>query len=195
MKVSGVILSGGKNSRFGSNKALIEINGKRIIDNLVANFKETFDEVIIVTNSPEEYLYLDTILVSDIYKDCGSLGGLFSGLYYADNSYIFVSACDMPFVKNNIIKHLLLFIGKYDVIVPKINGEYEPLFAIYSKKCLPFMERLIKNKDFKIINFFGKVKLKEVTETEIALLDPEFKAFVNINTKEELKKHIRYEQS
>ena len=97
---TGVILSGGLNKRFqGKNKAFINVGEHRIIDNIYEVFKSVFDEIILVTNSPMDYLDWDIHVVTDLYPVRSSLTGIHSGLFYAGNPFIFAAACDTPFLK------------------------------------------------------------------------------------------------
>jgi len=188
--ITGIILSGGKNSRYGSNKAIAEVGGMRIIDNITGKFKGLFDEVIIVTNSPDEYRYLEVPMVSDIYPDKGSLGGLFTGLSRSSHEKIFVTACDMPFIDPRVIELIAGESAGYDVTVPMIAGHYEPLFAVYGKKCLKFMEEQIKNSIFQIIKMYGSVTVNVIDEKKIREIDPGFRSLININFQEDIRKYL-----
>jgi molybdopterin-guanine dinucleotide biosynthesis protein A len=80
--MTGIILAGGKNSRMGTNKAFLEINGIRLIDNILAIYKKIFSEIIIVTNDPLSYTeFSETVIVTDIYKEKGALGGIYTGYF------------------------------------------------------------------------------------------------------------------
>jgi molybdenum cofactor guanylyltransferase len=186
VKLTGIILAGGKNLRMGKNKAFLSVHGQRIIDRTRDLFVEIFDEVLLVTNSPLEYLDLNLRMCTDLYPGKGSLGGIFTGLFHASNSHAFVAACDMPFLNRALIEHLGTFIPGYDIVIPKTDDGLQPLHAIYSQKCLPFMEELMAQNDFKILNFFHKVKKREVPAEEIRSFDPELLSFFNINTPEDL---------
>ncbi len=186
---TGVILSGGRNSRFGSNKAMAEINGVRIIDSITEKFRALFDEVIIVTNTPESYLYLNVTLTGDIYRDMGSLGGLFSGLTLAVHERVFVTACDMPFVNPAVIEYILNSSHGYDAAVAKISGHYEPLLAVYGKKLLPIMEEQIKSGSYKIIDLYSRAKIRVISEESLRVYDPGLQSFININYPEDMKRY------
>jgi molybdopterin-guanine dinucleotide biosynthesis protein A len=188
MDVSGVILSGGENTRMGMNKAFIEIKGKRIIDWIVELLNALFPEVIIVTNTPLDYAYLNARIAVDIIPHKSSLGGIYTGLFYSTHPHSLVVACDMPFLKKEVIEYLVEKIDNHDVVIPHLNDGLHPLLAIYSRRCLPFIERLIEKDDLKIIHFFKRVRVREVKEGEIIQLDPQLSSFLNINTPEDLKK-------
>ncbi len=186
MKITGIILAGGKNLRMGKNKAFLEVNGERIIDRTKNLFLELFDEVLLVTNSLPDYLDLNLRMVADLYAGKGALGGIYTGLFHASHSHAFVAACDMPFLNKDLIRHLIDLSPGYDIVIPKTQDGWQPLHAIYSQKCLPFMEDLIRKDNLKIIDFFHRVKKREVPTEEILPLDPNLASFLNANTPEEL---------
>lgn len=186
MKITGIILAGGKNLRMGKNKAFLEINGQRIIDRTKQLFVDLFDEVFLVANSPLDYLDLNLRVVSDLFPGGGALGGIYSGLFHASHSHAFVAACDMPFLNKALISHLSALSPGYDIVIPKMEDGWQPLHAVYSPKCLPFMENLLQKKNLKIMDFFPKVKKREVTTEEILPFDPQLVSFLNINTPEDL---------
>jgi len=186
VKITGIILAGGKNLRMGKNKAFLEINGQRIIDRMKKLFVDLFDEVFLVTNSPLEYLDLNLRMVSDLFPEGGALGGIYSGLFHASHSHAFVAACDMPFLNKALISHLSALSPGYDIVIPKTEDGWQPLHAVYSQKCLPFMENLLRKNNLKIIDFFHKVNKREVTTEEILPFDPQLVSFLNVNTPEDL---------
>ena len=190
MEASGVILSGGESSRMGVNKAFIEIQGKRIIDSIVKLLSILFPEVIIVTNTPLDYACINARIVTDIFPQKGSLGGIYTGLFYSSHPYSLVVACDMPFLRREVIEYITGKIGSNDVVIPHLSDGYHPLHAIYSRRCLPFMERLIEKDDLRIVNFFKKVRVKEVSGKDLSRVDPDFSSFININTPEDVRRYL-----
>jgi molybdopterin-guanine dinucleotide biosynthesis protein A len=186
VKTTGIILAGGKNLRMGQNKAFLEVQGERIIDRIKRIFVDLFDEVLLVTNSPGEYLDLNLRTTTDLYREKGSLGGIFTGLSHASFSHVFVAACDMPFLNPALISHLVGLSPGYDIVIPRTEDGLQPLHAVYSRKCLPFMEELLGEGNLKILDFFHRVKKREVSGEEILLLDPQLASFLNLNTPEDL---------
>ena len=184
--MTGIILAGGKNLRMGQNKALLQVHGQRIIDRTKSIFVDLFDEIILVTNSPFDYLDLNLRTVTDLYQEKGALGGVFTGLFHATHRYAFVAACDMPFLNKALISHLISLSRGFDIVVPKTEDGWQPLHAVYSQKCLPFMEDLLLKGNLKIIDFFHRMKKREVPSEEISLFDPRLLSFLNLNTPEDL---------
>jgi molybdopterin-guanine dinucleotide biosynthesis protein A len=188
VKITGIILAGGRNLRMGKNKAFLEVNGRRIIDRTKDLFLEIFDEVLIVTNAPLEYVDLNLRLVADLETGKGSLGGVYTGLFHSSFSRAFVAACDMPFLEPPLIRRLMELAPDYDIVIPRTADGLQPLHAVYSRGCLPPMEELLRRNNLKIIDFFPRVKVREVPPEEIRAFDPGLKAFLNINTPEDLKR-------
>ena len=185
---AGVILAGGLNSRMaGQNKARLPIEGQTILDRLVALFRAFFDPIIIVTNQPRDYLDEGVILVTDLVDIRSSLTGLYSGLFYSPRPHAFITGCDMPFLKQGLLELMLKNSeARWDVVVPVTEEGYQPLAAIYSRRCLePIAKQLAEGK-LKVSHFFSKVNIKKVPETSLRQVDPELKSFFNINTPEDL---------
>jgi molybdopterin-guanine dinucleotide biosynthesis protein A len=185
---TGVILSGGLNTRFdGAHKAFMRVGGRRIIDRLYDVFSDLFDEIILVTNHPEQFLNLDLTIVTDIFNQRSSLTGIHTGLFYMKNPYAFFSACDTPFLKKELVEILVEHIEqKIDIIMPETSAGFEPLCAIYSKRCLkPAGDHLTANK-LKIQWAFRSNRIKNIPENQLRSVDPELRSFFNINTPEDL---------
>jgi len=185
---TGIILSGGLSTRLsGRNKAFIKINGKRIIDNTFSIFKHLFKEVILVTNTPELYTDLNVKITSDIYPVRSSMTGLHAGIHAASYPFSFAVACDSPFLNQGMIENILSHINeKTFIIVPKMKKGFEPLFAVYSKRCLPHLEQAINDKNYRILKIFDKGNTVIIPESELRKFDPQLLSFFNINTPEDL---------
>ncbi|MGP8153774.1 MAG: molybdenum cofactor guanylyltransferase [Smithella sp.] len=187
--ISGIILAGGKNSRMGVNKAFLEVDGIHLIEKTLNIYRQIFNEIIIVTNDPLAYVeFADAAIVTDIYKCMGPLGGLYTGLFYAKNSYAFVSACDMPFLNKDFIFYLINQTGKYDIVVPELPEGFQALHAVYSRNCLFAMKRMIDTAaELKITGFYKEVRILCITEEKIKPFEKDGRIFLNLNTPEELK--------
>jgi molybdopterin-guanine dinucleotide biosynthesis protein A len=186
--LTGIILAGGKNIRMGENKAFIRVQGRRIIDRTAALFHEIFQHVILVTNEPLTYAQLNLEIVADLIPESSSLVGMYTGLFYAATPYCFVVACDMPFLNRKVIDYMVSLRNGYDVVIPLLDDGYHPIHALYSRRCIPPIEELIRTGNFKITDFFNRVTVREVTEKELRSLDPSMEAVLNINTPEDLER-------
>jgi molybdenum cofactor guanylyltransferase len=188
--ITGVILAGGQNSRFsGKNKAFVHICGGKMIDRIFCLFRNLFDEIILVTNDPMQYLDYDCMVVTDLFPLRSSLTGLHAGLFYASKPYAFFSPCDTPFLKQEVVDLLTGAVDDVtDVIVPETPAGLEPLCAIYSKKCLQPVENQLCRGKLKIQGFFSQVRVKRIPEPMLLEKDPELLSFYNVNTPQDLAK-------
>jgi molybdopterin-guanine dinucleotide biosynthesis protein A len=187
---TGVILAGGRNSRFsGNNKALIQVAGKRILDRIYEVYTNLFDDILLVTNDPLQYMSWDFDIVTDIFPFRSALTGLHAGLFYITTPYAFFAACDIPFLKKEVVEILLDGLEPgIDIVLPETSKGVEPLCAIYSKRCFKPIEENLLIKSYKIRHIFQKVRVKKIPENILRTVDPDLVSFSNINTPEDLAK-------
>ena len=189
MKVSGVIQAGGRSARMGGRpKALIELAGRSIIERVLAALAPAVDDVLVVTNTPELYAFLDLPMVGDVYPDHGPLGGIYSGLKAASGSAALTVACDMPFLHPDVLRLVAARAGEGDVVIPRVGSRLETMHAAYDKACLPHIaERLIAGR-LKIVEFLDGVRVVEIAEDEIARFRDPRVVFMNVNTPDDLER-------
>lgn len=183
--VTGVILAGGASSRMGSNKALLPHKGGRFIESIYRELSEIFPEVILVTNTPEQYQFLPCRKVPDLYPGMGALAGIHAGLAHSDTPSVFTVACDMPHLDPALIRHIVSRRGDCDLVLPKSEHGYEPLHALYNKSALPAMAACLEQGRRRIVSILPQLKVSEISAAEVARFDPSFDSFSNINTPQE----------
>jgi molybdopterin-guanine dinucleotide biosynthesis protein A len=181
--ISGVILAGGANSRFkGITKSNIVIGGKTIISRITGAIKDIFDEIIIVTNNPEEFNeYNNHKIVSDQFLRRGPLGGIHAALKATSKEALFVFAGDMPLLdKRFIIRQIDYYnCNKCGILVPRVNINIEPLHAIYNISIINTLEEFLKeDRDYAVREFFKWVNVKYLQFEES---EETKSAFTNIN--------------
>jgi len=186
-RLTAIILAGGKSSRIGvdQDKAILELNGKRLIDIVISKLKHIVGDNIIIVGPPEKYPSYKQV-VPDLFKQKGLLVGLYSGLKASASKYNLVVGCDMPFLKPELLQYMGDKIDSSDIIIPNYSRGYvEPLCAIYSKDCLEVIKKNIKDGVLSIRRIFPYLKIKYIEEKEIKRFDPELNSFFNINYKED----------
>jgi molybdopterin-guanine dinucleotide biosynthesis protein A len=184
--ITGVILAGGKSGRFGKNKALVEIHGTRLIERVVGVLESIFKNVILISNTPHEYEYLQIPTYEDIIKGLGPIGGLQTGLTVIEDDAGFFVACDMPFLNKDLIHYMIESKGSYDGVVPRMDWKIEALHAIFTKSCLPAVNQSIISGKYQLITFLDKVHINYIDEDKIKIFDPELRSFININRPHQL---------
>ena len=187
MRVTGVIQAGGRSVRMGGRpKGLMELGGRRLIERVLMALTPVVDDVLVVTNTPQLYAFLGLPMVPDVYPDRGSLGGIYSGLRAAPGQAALTVACDMPFLHPEVLKLVAERSGEGDVVIPRVGDQLETLHAAYGKACLPHIEERLLAGKLKIIGFFEKVRVVEITEADVARFRDPRLVFMNVNTPEEL---------
>jgi molybdopterin-guanine dinucleotide biosynthesis protein A len=142
--VTAIILSGGKSSRMGRNKALLKIGDKTIIERVRDQMQKIFKDVILITNTPDEYKFLDLPIYEDIYKHQGPLAGIHSGLLNSETDTNFIISCDLPLISKEMIEYLVEFKTNKLITIAKVNGYVQQLAGIYFKECLVTAEKILK---------------------------------------------------
>lgn len=185
---TGIILAGGQNSRMqGRNKAFLDFDGQTILQRQVKLLQKLFAEVMIVGRDTEIYKDVGCKVVRDIYDYRSSMTGLHAGLFYMQTPYAFVTACDSPFVTERMVKLVVEQTGRQnDWVLPAYDGHYEPLCAVYGKRCVPHLEKLLQAGKVSILELFDLVDVKYIHEPELRAADPQFYSFINVNTPEQL---------
>jgi len=184
--VSGVVLAGGRSTRYGKNKALVKLHGIPLIERVLDVMRPIFRSVIIITNTPDEYSYLELPMYQDIMKGLGPLGGIFTGLRVIPDNAGFFVACDMPFLNQGLIRHIVEIKAEFDVVVPRISGNMEALHALYRTGCQSNIQGLINSRIYQVFRFFNEVSVRYVDEDEVRIFDPDLRSFLNINRPEGL---------
>lgn len=183
-----ILQAGGKSSRMGEDKALKPFLGRPLIARVVERLAPLADEILVTTNDPQRYAFLGLRLVPDLVPGCGPLGGLHAGLTAASHPLAALVACDMPFASAALLETAarLLVQEQADVVVPRSGGGLEPLHAVYRRAtCLPAVEAAIRAGEYRLTGWFAQVKVRQMTEEEVAALDPCGLAFWNLNTPQE----------
>jgi len=183
--LSGLVLAGGASRRMGRDKALLELDGRPLIQIVVERLMRVCSEVLIVSGDVAPYAGFGVPVVQDRFPDVGVLGGLHAGLDAASHELTLAVGCDMPFLKPKVLRAFAGWAEGFDVALLR-RGEYvEPLHAAYRRTCLPAIERVIRAGRRRIISFFPEVRVRYVAPEEIRVLDPELDSFRNVNTPEE----------
>jgi molybdenum cofactor guanylyltransferase len=185
------IQAGGQSSRMGEDKALKMFLGRPLIQRVIERLTPIADEIIVTTNRPAAYDFLNLRLVSDLKPGRGALGGLYTAIASATHPIVGIVACDMPFASAKLIEAAskIMVEEEADVVIAKGEEGYEPLHAVYRRDaCLRAIESAIDNDQWKVVAWFPQVKVRILTAEEIKRADPDGLAFWNVNTPEEFAK-------
>ncbi len=182
------IQAGGASSRMGEDKALKLFLGRSLIQRVVDRLAPIADELIVTTNRPADYAFLNLRLISDVKPGRGALGGLYTAIASAAHPIVAVVACDMPFVSAELIQLSVKIMENenVDVVIAKNDEGYEPLHAVYRREtCLPAIESAINADRWRVVSWLPQVKVRILTAEEIHSTESSDLAFWNVNTPEE----------
>jgi molybdopterin-guanine dinucleotide biosynthesis protein A len=188
-KCSAIVLAGGRATRLGgANKAMLQVGNKRLIDRVLSALNPIASQIILVGHLAEGLSGPVIDIVPDKLQGGSALIGIYSGLQAARNDVALVVACDMPFLSTPLLKRIAVLSEGYDVAVPRVGNHLEALHAAYRRSCLPVMREAISQQQHKIIDFYTRLKVREIGESEIADIDPDGLSFFNVNTSADLKR-------
>jgi molybdopterin-guanine dinucleotide biosynthesis protein A len=188
--VSAVVFAGGRATRLGGvNKALLEVGGRPIIDRILDALSPLVDERLVLTNDAGLTGRPDVRLVYDPEPYAGVLPALASGLRQARGELCLAVACDMPFVSRWLFEEFLAVQREHDadVVIPRAGDYLEPMHAVYRRApVLAAVQDALRRGDRRMISYFASVRVVEVAETDVRRIEPDLRAFFNVNTPEDL---------
>ncbi|MFH1034200.1 MAG: NTP transferase domain-containing protein [Pseudomonadota bacterium] len=183
-----LILAGGQGRRLTPDKPLLEIAGLPIIQRTASVVTALFDEVLVITNTPDKYGFLGLPLVADQRKGCGPLMGIYSGLSRIKHDVAFVCAADMPFLDQEVIRRQFHELDGFDIVVPCPGRKPEFLHAFYRRRCLPVIRETLEADLFKVEALTRRCHTLHLDEDWFARQGLTAKmelAFANVNTPED----------
>ena len=189
IEVTGVLLAGGKSRRMGEDKRYLVVGEQTLLERGLVVLRSIFQEVLVVIAQDSPPLDVDARVVRDSVPDCGSLGGVYTGLTQAAAPCIFVVACDMPFLNQAVIAQFTSRRATADIVMAKLAARLHPMHALYGKRCLPALEQMIRTRQLKIQEMVSHASLlvRYVTEADLLTLDPSGRSFQNVNTPADLE--------
>jgi len=196
-KLTGIILSGGRNSRMGLDKALLKLGDESIIERMTKLLKSIFSKVFIVTNTPNNYRFLNVPLYEDIYKHRGPLSGIHSGLVHSSTNKNFIISCDLPLVSEELINYIIDFKSDKLIRYCFASGHHHYLAGIYRKELLPEIEKIFtsgtsssekKDQHFSIRNLIKNIETEAIQIENLPFYNDEL--FFNLNTQEDFE-HLK----
>ncbi len=181
-RITAIVLAGGKSRRMGCDKALLDLQGRPLLVHVVERLKPWFSNIIIAGAPVPDIGIPGCRIIPDLVPGAGPLGGIYSALMASNTRNNFVLAGDMPFFNMDIVAHLAVFAGRYDVVVPTLGRGLEPLHAFYSKTCLGAIRHALDTEAYQVFTFYRDVAVKRVPGSMLSRYDPEKTAFFNVNT-------------
>ncbi|MFO7766820.1 MAG: molybdenum cofactor guanylyltransferase [Pelovirga sp.] len=163
--VTGVILAGGRSRRMGRDKATMKIGDHTLFERACDALAAVFAQGLIAGDRPD-LASAAMPCFADIYPG-SALGGIHGGLNAARTPWVFIIPCDLAAPDPTLIRHLLHYRQGYDAVVPRTTAGFEPVFALYHKNCLPLMEQMLQRKNYRIYDFYDRIRTRFVDTVEM----------------------------
>lgn len=194
MKVTGIIVAGGRSSRMGQDKALLEINGATMLERTYTTLQQVAQRVVIVTRDNQGYGLSGMETVSDVFPGMGPLSGIHAGLSASTTEWGMVVACDMPFIQLEVLQDLLVVTEKWtelhgtteptlQAVIPSMDGRIHPLLAVYHRSVLPSAEECLRNRQLRLTDWLNKLNVRYATVEDLPRVSEDMwhKAAFNMN--------------
>jgi molybdenum cofactor guanylyltransferase len=181
LKITGIVLAGGKSLRMGYDKGLAKVGERKMIELVIQSLKKVCDDIIIISNT-DAYNYLDIPVYVDLIKECGPIGGIFTGLFHSQTEHNLIVACDMPFVSDKLLNTIINNCNNNQIVIPSINNQLEPLCGYYNKDILLNIKSFIDNNEYSVNKMIRHFKYEAISFDFNSIL------LTNVNTPDELNK-------
>ncbi|MEJ7555352.1 MAG: molybdenum cofactor guanylyltransferase MobA [Aquificaceae bacterium] len=185
------VLAGGLSRRFGEDKLLYQIGGKRVIEYTLEALRGVCGRLCLVVKDKEKFSFLKEVeVVKDVIEKQFALAGLYTALENLKGDKALIVAGDMPLIRKEVVS-LLLRRANPPITLFNINGKLYPLFAVYYKQVLPELKLYIKAGGEKVLDFVKRFPYKEIAEGEVLEYDPTLLSFLNMNTRTDANNIIK----
>ncbi len=197
MKYSAIILAGGSSGRFGKDKALVKLSGKKLIRYVYDEVVSLVDEVLVIVSSRgqlEEYSGLfdrPTRVVLDDFEGRSPLIGALTGFKYAAGEYSLLLPCDTPIISEKLLSLMLDLVPGRDAVIPRWpNGYIEPLQSAYkTRAAYTSAVDAFEKGELSMRSMIYRLKsVLYISTIAIKSLDPDLHTFLNVNNAEGLRK-------
>ena len=185
-QVTGLVLAGGKSTRFGSDKASTVVSGRTLLEWVLLALAPACDTVVVVRAPgqalPRVECARPIVIVDDLYEEKGPLAGLVSGFGAVRTPLAFAASCDVPLLVSPLVTALAALAPGYDVVVPHVDGFPQPLLAVYRPStCLDVFRQAVEDGRLKITAAYAGLNVRVVRESELRQFDPDLSSFRNLN--------------
>ncbi len=197
--ISAAVLAGGKSVRMGTNKALVPLSpgGPTMLELVLGALRAVASDLFVVASERPAYGRFGVPVVPDRFPGTGVLGGIATALHHARHDRCLVVACDMPLLNPELLRILVTMISPADAadaVVPRTVARsrqgsdvtFQPLHAVYHRRCLPAIERALSGHRLSAIAFLADVHVRFAGESVLRAIDPELRSLTSVDTPERL---------
>lgn len=181
-----VVLAGGKSRRMGKNKALLPVQGEPMIQRVIRTCQMLTENIVVISDNPPKYEFLNQTILSDRYTQMGPLAGLETAMYHSDEEWFLIAPCDSPSLSPDVYKDLLAKRYKYDIVIPVFQGKEQPLHGIYHRRCYETIMGQLEGESLRMRDLFEKHHTRYVDEFDASISPKTLEYhFTNLNYPQE----------
>ncbi|HXW91798.1 MAG TPA: molybdenum cofactor guanylyltransferase [Terriglobales bacterium] len=182
------VLAGGKSTRMGTDKAFLRWHEGTLLEHALALARELTPEVRIVAKA-EKFAHHGVVVIEDIHRDCGPLGGIHAALSTTPSPWNLILAVDLPLLNRQLLSYLLTRAreSQATVTVPKVGARLQPLCAVYRREFAEVAKRSLEAGENKIDLLFAKVRTQVIEEEQLFEAGFSRGMFRNVNTPQDLE--------
>jgi molybdenum cofactor guanylyltransferase len=191
---SGVILAGGRSSRMGEDKAAMMFAGEPLLARVLHRIEPAVDDVLVIGPQSIEQLVPGVRVIDDAVPAVGPLSGLYTALRATTRDRVFLVGCDMPFVQPRLVRAMLALSeanAHADAVALRAAGRAQPLHAVYSRRCLPAVERALQSEDHSLLSLLARLDVVQVDAETVNRDDPGGLSTFNVNTPADWERALR----
>lgn len=181
--ISAYILAGGKSKRMGEDKGLTLLHGKPLVSYIIKEIEKVTDDITLITSN-RDYEKFNLRIIQDDYREMGPAAGIDKALHDAEHDSVFITSCDMPFVKAVSVLALIERRTTGQITLIRNENYIEPMFAIYQRECKSKWRELLLANTLKLSDYFSHFDTNFVNADEFLDLNPHL--FFNVNTPQDL---------
>jgi molybdopterin-guanine dinucleotide biosynthesis protein A len=186
--LAAIILAGGRSRRMRREKPLLPVNGRPLIEAIIAQIRPCFRTILISAGDRERFAFLGLPVVEDEAPGQGPLLAILSALRASSCRVNFILACDIPVIHLPFLERILALAPRSEIVVPRYrDGKFEPLFAAYDRSVIPFIEKQVAAGDLRISSLF------QACRTQFVDMDGQ-RWFRNLNTLEEYHEYLKNQE-
>jgi molybdopterin-guanine dinucleotide biosynthesis protein A len=188
VKVTGIILAGGKGTRLGGvDKASLRIGGRTTLQRVRDALTGLVADSVIVVNDDRQIGESDATMIRDPEPHAGVLPALRAALEVAGQPLCVLVACDMPFLNPGLIGRLVAWAEGRDAVLPIVDGRPQPMHAVYRREpCLRAIDDALARGDRRMISFLNGLEVYRPGQAELEPFDPGLHSFFNVNTAQDM---------
>lgn len=194
-----IILAGGQSKRMGTPKSNLPIGGETILQHMLRNLRPLSDTIVVVCASQDKHPtdLEEVIWAYDSISGQGPLYGLQAGLIALPPqvTQTFVSSCDAPLMRPDLVSGLLDDFVVGQALVPQISGFPQPLAAVYATSILSIVTEMLESGQRSLRALLNRIDTRWVSEDKVREIDPQLLSFENINTPEDYQRVIDLSES